>query len=110
MNANNHPDPTLGEGRHHGTLVARLRRAWDEGRAPSLEAFIGSIPDVAPQELATLIRGDFEARWDRAERRNAEEYLNRFADVASHTESAVDVIYAEYLAREKAGQQPHLAE
>jgi serine/threonine-protein kinase len=53
---------------------------------------------------------DFDARWSRHDRRRPEEYLRAFSAVAEDTEAAVDVIYAEYLAREQSGERPPLAE
>lgn len=53
---------------------------------------------------------DLEQGWLRNQPRLAEEYLSRFAPLAADPELTVDVIYAEYLARERAGQCPQLAE
>ena len=60
--------------------------------------------------LPPLIQIDFDARWSRNDRQRPEEYLRRFAAVAADAELAVDVIYAEYFARERSGEKPELAE
>ena len=87
-----------------------LRRAWQTGHGPDLDAFAGKIPDLSPAELAELIRVDFDIRWQHSDPRRPEDYFRRFAAVAANAELAVDVIYAEYLAREQAGQRPNLTE
>ncbi len=90
--------------------AANLRRAWQEGRDPALETFVAGLPQVSPEELAVLILVDFDARWSRNDPRRPEEYLRQFSAVAADAELAVDVIYAEYLAREQSGQRPELTE
>jgi serine/threonine-protein kinase len=57
-----------------------------------------------------LIQVDLAARWSRNDRQRPEEYLRRFSTVAADAELAVDVIYAEYFAREQSGDRPELAE
>ncbi len=49
-------------------------------------------------------------RWRRKQPRAAESYLASFPDLVDDPELAVDVIYAEYLAREQAGESPNIAE
>jgi eukaryotic-like serine/threonine-protein kinase len=90
--------------------VETLRRAWQEGREPALDTFVAGLTDVSPGDLAALIRADLDARWSRNDRQRPEEYLRRFAAVAADAELAVDVIYAEYFARELSGEKPELAE
>ncbi len=85
-------------------------RAWKEGQSPALETFVTGLSDVSPAELATLIRIDIAARWNRSDRRRPEEYFELFSTVASDAELAVDIIYTEYIAREQSGERPRLAE
>jgi serine/threonine-protein kinase len=87
-----------------------LFRAWQEGQNPALETFVAGLPAVSPAELATMIRFDLAARWNRNDRRRSEEYFGLFSSVAADAELAIDIIYAEYLAREKSGEQPLLTE
>ena len=100
---------TLKRDMHNPPSVA-LYRAWQEGQTPALEAFVAGLTDVTPAELATLIRIDIAARWNRSDRRRPEEYFDVFSTVASNAELAVDIIYAEFLAREQSGERPQLAE
>jgi serine/threonine protein kinase len=89
---------------------ANLCRAWQDGQAPDLPTFVAELSEVSPAELAALIRIDFAARWNQDDRPRPEEYFGLFSAVASDVELAVDIIYAEYLAREQSGEGPQLAE
>jgi eukaryotic-like serine/threonine-protein kinase len=90
--------------------IADLLRAWQEGRQPQLEAFVAGFPEISPDELAAVVRVDIDVRWRRKDPRRAESYLASFPALADDPELAVDVIYAEYLAREQAGDCPGIAE
>lgn len=87
-----------------------LLRAWQAGHEPALDVLLAGLPRVSPSELAEAIRIDLEERWQRNDCQTAEDYLRRFPSVAADVELAVDVIYAEYLAREQTGNRPDLAE
>jgi len=84
--------------------AAELLRAWHEGRQPDLEAFVAGFPDLSVDGLSELVRLDLDVRWLQKDPRGAESYLARFPALADNAELAVDVIYAEYLARERAGR------
>jgi WD40 repeat protein/tRNA A-37 threonylcarbamoyl transferase component Bud32 len=90
--------------------TADLLRAWQGGQAPELEAFVAALPNLSPCELADLVWIDLDQRQRRQDPRRAEDYLARFPAVAADAELAIDVIYAEYLAREQAGERPDLGE
>ena len=90
--------------------VARLLRAWQDGRKPQLEALIAEHPGISPGELAAMVQADIDVRWRRDDARPAESYLARFPALSNDPELAVDIIYAEYLAREGAGESPGAAE
>ncbi len=94
----------------HDSPAESLRRAWQAGGEPALDTFVAGLNDLAPRELASLIQIDFAARWSRNDRQRPEEYLRRYSTVAADAELAVDVIYAEYFAREQSGERPELAE
>ncbi|HWB08738.1 MAG TPA: hypothetical protein VG826_05925 [Pirellulales bacterium] len=90
--------------------AAALWAAWRAGGEPDLESFVAGLSEVAPRDLEVMIRIDLAARRQRNDHTPAEEYLRRFPAVAADPELALDVIYGEYLARERAGEQPKLAE
>ena len=87
-----------------------LRRAWREGHEIALDQFVENLNNLSPGDIAELIRIDLNARWNRSDRERPERYLGCFSAVAADAELAVDVIYAEYLAREQSGEQPEIAE
>ena len=87
-----------------------LGRRGNKTPAPILDVFLAEKAKLSPRDLAALIRIDLNARWRRNMPRPAEDYLGRYSQVAENAELAVDVIYAEYLAREQSGEQPDVAE
>jgi WD40 repeat protein/tRNA A-37 threonylcarbamoyl transferase component Bud32 len=93
-----------------GGPVARFLRAWQEGRQPQLEALIADDPGLSLKELAAIVQVDIDLRWRRNNPAQAESYLASFPALSNDPELAVDVIYAEYLARERSGECPGAAE
>ncbi len=91
-------------------VVAAYRQACRREPVTELDQFLAQCKELSPQLLAALIRTDLVARWRRQDPHPAENYLERYRAVAEDAELAVDVIYAEYLAREQAGQPPDFAE
>jgi WD40 repeat protein len=85
-------------------------RAWQEGRQPQLEVLIAECPDISQAELAAMVQVDIDLRWRRNAPRSAESYLASFPILSNDPELAVDIIYAEYLARERSGERPGAAE
>ena len=57
-----------------------------------------------------MVQVDIDIRWRRNEAQPAESYLARFPALCDDPELAVDIIYAEYLARERSGECPVAAE
>ncbi len=71
---------------------------------------MAGLSNLATRDLAELVRVDLDAHWERGKRPMVEEYLQRYRAIAADAELALDVIYAEYLARELAGDHPELME
>ncbi|HEX3727474.1 MAG TPA: WD40 repeat domain-containing serine/threonine-protein kinase [Pirellulales bacterium] len=92
------------------SVADAFERAWQHENAPNLDAFVNERGETWPRELAALACIDLDARWRRDQPCKADEYLERFPRLAADAESAIDVIYAEYLARERAGSPPDLDE
>ena len=92
------------------TPAEKLSRAWGGGAEPELDSFVAGLPDATPADLAELIRVDLTRRWQRPDRERAESFLHRFPTVAADPELTLDIVYCEYLARERAGERPDLAE
>lgn len=106
MNPESHIPPRVRSSACEESPAAVLLRQWHQGQEPHLDEFVAAQSPVSPRELADMIRVDLDAHWERGQCRYAEGYLNRFAPVAADPELAVDVIYAEFLAREHSGERP----
>jgi serine/threonine-protein kinase len=92
------------------SVTEAFKRALQREGTPDLAAFVNERGDASPRDLATLVCIDLDARWRRDDPCQAEEYLERFPQLAADSESAIDVIYAEYLACERAGSRPDVDE
>jgi serine/threonine protein kinase/WD40 repeat protein len=95
------------EGREEAATAAeRLRLLWLQGLRPALDAFLAGQGPLAPAEVAAVLRVDQRCRWQTGKRVPAETYLRSFPEVAAHAESALDLIYGEFLLRERSGETP----
>lgn len=83
---------------------------WQASQPPDLSAFLASHQGLPPAELCSVLRVELRQRWDRGEQVFAEEYLAKFPAVANDEEAAVDLVYSEYLLRERLGAAPSAAE
>jgi eukaryotic-like serine/threonine-protein kinase len=66
-------------------------------------------PGVGPSsglQLAAALRAEQRRRWQAGERVPAEDYLRRHPALSASPEAALDLIYAEFLLREKLGERP----
>jgi predicted Ser/Thr protein kinase len=59
-----------------------------------------------PRDLAAALRADQGRRWRAGERVPAEDYLSGHPELSADTEAAVDLIFHEYLLRERLGERP----
>ncbi len=68
--------------------------------------------DIAPglMDLAARLREDQQQRWRRGERPVAEDYLQQHPPLAGCSEAALDIIYAEILLRQEAGETVNVEE
>jgi WD40 repeat protein/serine/threonine protein kinase len=85
-----------------------LRQRWLQGQRPEPAEFLARFGALPPAEVAAVLRVDQGHRWLCGERIAAETYLRLFPAVAACPESAVDLIYGEYLLRERDGTPPNL--
>jgi len=93
-----------------GRALARDYSLLWQRQPQTLEAFLAQQQDVSGSELAALTGVDLRERWRCGHRPAAEEYLARYPQLAAAEEAAVDIIYTEFLAREKLGEGPTVAE
>ena len=93
------------------TDVAECFQAlWDAGNLPEVDQFLARAGELPPFEEAAVLRVDQRERWRRGERMPAESYLARHPGVSADRESAVDLIFNEYLLREQCDGRPDAGE
>lgn len=91
-------------------LAESFERLWDGTTQPDLDEFLAKVGPLDPNQLCQFVRIDQAARWQRGDRRLAEDYLKRYPVLKADDECAVDLIYHEYLLREKGAEQVSLPE
>jgi serine/threonine-protein kinase len=84
----------------------RLGQLWDRGDRPDVDALLAAAGPLSPGELAEVLRTDQRRRWRAGERVRAETYLQRYPALRGDRERAVDLIYHEFLLRERQGERP----
>ncbi|HVK16458.1 MAG TPA: serine/threonine-protein kinase [Fimbriiglobus sp.] len=93
-----------------GNPAARLLGLWHGGSAPDLDAFLAGSGDLSPVQLAAVLRVDQRERWQLGQHVPAECYLQRYPRVRDDEEGAIDLVYGEFLLREKGGAAPPVEE
>jgi serine/threonine protein kinase len=88
----------------------RLWRLWQQGRRPDLRAFLAGVAAVTPTQLLACVRIDLQQRWQAGERVPVEAYFRNYPALQEDRESALVLIYGEYLLREQLGEAPVAAE
>jgi serine/threonine-protein kinase len=84
--------------------AARYARLWEAG-APDLDAFLAAEA-LGPDERAAVLRVDQRERWRTGQGVPAEDYLRRLPGNPPEAELALDLIYNEFLVRERLGEAP----
>ncbi|MGD9720147.1 MAG: serine/threonine-protein kinase [Pirellulales bacterium] len=88
----------------------QLTRLWEQGTRISVEDFLSPFGRLSPAQLSEVLRLDQRRRWQAGERILAERYLGNYPDVSADEEAAVDVIFHEFLLRERLGERPQVQE
>jgi serine/threonine-protein kinase len=104
------PAPTLDAQTLSADPAERLGQLWLQGHQPDLDEFLGMAGSLSPAQLAAAVRVDQAHRWRNGERILAEAYLRRFPQFSADLDSAIDLIYGEFILRERNGEQPDLGE
>ncbi len=87
------------------TAADRYARMWERAR-PDLDAFLAGAGPLSADERAAVFRVDQRQRWPAGERVPVEDYLRRLPDNPPDPELALDLIYNEFLVRERLGEHP----
>jgi predicted Ser/Thr protein kinase len=83
-----------------------LWQRWRLGERPDLSAFLAATGPLPPDQLAAVLRVDQRERWQSGERIPAESYFKRYPSLLADVEAAVDLVYGEFLLRERHGERP----
>jgi eukaryotic-like serine/threonine-protein kinase len=86
--------------------AAALWRLWRRGQRPDVRRFLADAGPLFPGQVAAVLQVDQHERWHDGERVPAEVYLRDFAPLAAERELAVELVYREFLVREKLGESP----
>jgi serine/threonine-protein kinase len=87
-----------------------LARLWGQGSGVDLAEFLARSGPLPPTQLAEVFHVDQHHRWERGERPAVESYLQRFPQVTADADAVVDVIFHDYLLRERSGEIPDAQE
>lgn len=88
----------------------RFWRLCEENAVPNVDDFLTNAGQISLAARGTILRIDQRYRWQRGERVSAETYLQKHCEISHDAETAVDLIFNEYLVREQCGDQPDVAE
>jgi serine/threonine-protein kinase len=102
--------PTHPEAKPAADAADRLWQGWRQGRRPDVDAFLARVGPLAPDQVAAALRVDQRERWQTGEPIAAENYLGRHPEVRADPEAAIDLIFNEFLLRERLGERPGLDE
>ena len=86
------------------------RKLWSHGDAPSVEQLLQLCEALPTPKLTELLLVDQSMRWNAKQNITAEQYLELFPDLVNHPEYAMDLVYSEFLLRERLGLHPYIDE
>ena len=87
-------------------LAERYRALWEGDAHPNLEAFVAQRLPLTAAALGVLVRVDQRERAARGQIVPTEDYFARFPATQQDDETALDLIYNEFLLREQASEAP----
>ncbi len=77
-----------------------LWRLWRRGQRPLVRDFIGQAGDLSAAQLLAVLAVDQREHWQAGERRLAESYLREYPRLQADLESALDLVYGEFVLRQ----------
>jgi serine/threonine-protein kinase len=84
----------------------QLLQRWQQGERVDVDTFVRTVGRLSATDLADVLRLDQRRRWNAGERILAENYFERFPDVCTDADAAVDVLFQEFLLRQQTGERP----
>jgi serine/threonine protein kinase/WD40 repeat protein len=88
----------------------QLQQLWDRGDQPDVDRFLAQVGPVTAEERAAVLRVDQRQRWQGGDKVLVEAYVQRHPDLGADPEALIDLIYHEFLLRERQGKPPDLHE
>lgn len=89
---------------------AAYEQKWQPGSQPDLDDFLEEIGPLTPAALAAVLRVDQRQSWRAGEHVQAELYLHRYPAILTEPDHAIDLIFNEFLIRERLGDKPEADE
>jgi predicted ATPase len=83
---------------------------WRQGEHPDARAFLARFHLLAPTRLAAALRVDQRERWAIGQRVPAADYLRDFPALRDDPEAAIEVIFGEFVLRDRLGESPELGQ
>lgn len=84
----------------------QLARLWEQGAKVELDQFLNDTGPLSPAGLTDVLHVDQHHRWQSGERPTVESYLQRFPALIGDPDAVVDVIFHEFLIRERLKERP----
>lgn len=81
---------------------------WSKAEKPDLAAFLAKAGPLPVDQLAEVVRIDQRQRWKAGEPVPAETIFRQFPELEDDPDVALDIIFSEFLLREKYGPQPEM--
>ncbi len=88
----------------------RLLIRWQQGERVDVDTFLESTGQLSAGQLAAVLRLDQHRRWHSDDRFPVERYFERYPQLDADAEAAVDMIFHEFLLRERLGECPESGE
>ncbi|MCA9185201.1 MAG: protein kinase, partial [Planctomycetales bacterium] len=83
------------------TPAEEFYQAWRRGQQPSVASFLGNRPQLTVWQQASVLRVDQRCRWEDGHPLAVEHYMERYPQVLADDEVLLDLIFAEFLLRDR---------
>ncbi len=89
--------------------VLEFCRLCETGHRPPLPEFLAAHPNLSSSELASIAMADMRHEWSAGRHPTSDDYFRLVPSLLSDPESALDVVYAEFLRHEERGERTSIA-
>ncbi|HEV3165676.1 MAG TPA: serine/threonine-protein kinase, partial [Isosphaeraceae bacterium] len=81
-----------------------LEQLWQGGCPPSIPSFVATFGLLDTERLLAVLRVDQRKRWEQGQRVDVRAYIREFPALADSAESLFELVYHEWLIRERLGE------